>query len=831
MTKATTASRLGGAARVCLFGIGLAAATARAQVVREIKDLTTEDFSSVAIDRAGRVIYSVSTSNQYGTNPGHRQEIFRWDAASGVGEQLTSFEEGVLFVSVTDDGQWLAFVSNGDLTGANHDESAEVFVMHPDGSGLAQLTNDVSLAGDGATTAKISGSGNRVAFASDVDPLGTNPGRTPHLFVVERDGTNLVQLGESISGGNSSYPRSAISDDGNRVAFLTIANTAPALEIFSVPADGSSAAAIVATGTSSRAAIALSGNGQTIVFQDDSTIFKVNWDGTGAVTQLATGGSPTITDDGQTVVYANAGTISKISIDGTGASPIGSGYASWALSGDGSRIALETFDDSNYYFSDKELNTMDASGGSVQQMTSLTPDRGFVGSPQILASGSRIYFASNRDLLGSNSAHTVELFTINQDGSGLAHVTSIAGGRSFDDYTVSDSGLVVFESWNDLTGQNTCHVFQVFKVNTNGTGLTQVTGCVGSPFHRFSPQVLYNGQYIVYQGEDRVGSNLDGSAELFRVAANGTGVTPITSDNDDQYKYPRLSASAGIQYVAYNSGSNLDGQNPLGLAQVFRVPLFGTTSQRVTADPDYNSRNPDISGDGTKIIWWSKADFVGSNPSHKGQIFLWDATTSLKRQLTSTTKDDIYGYQRLSRDGAWVYYFGQDGLARVSVATGAVQRVSGFGHGNSSFSIEFAIDSGASHAVFVGQDVIDQSPSTYSIFVADQTVKPQLGVGKSAPTLLTWDPDPDALRYDVIRGDVAHLAITGATVDLGPVTCIEDDSPDNHTRGLEDPTQPVPGQAFFYLYRGTTGPSALTGSWGQGTGARERVAGAGSCNP
>src|SRR5260221_4469868 len=199
-----------------------AATVSQAQIVREVKDFNFDAFSSVAIDRAGTAVYAVSTTNPYGTNPGNRKEIFRWDPASGVGVQVTTFEEGVEFVSVTDDGQWLAFDSNGDLTGSNHDESAEVFVMHPDGSGLAQITNDVSLAGDGARTAVISGSGNRVAFMSDTDPLGTNPGRTPHIFAVDRDGTNLVQLAETQRPYSSPYPALAISDDGSRIAFLSV---------------------------------------------------------------------------------------------------------------------------------------------------------------------------------------------------------------------------------------------------------------------------------------------------------------------------------------------------------------------------------------------------------------------------------------------------------------------------------------------------------------------------------------------------------------------------------------------------------------------------------
>jgi hypothetical protein len=118
-----------------------------------------------------------------------------------------------------------------------------------------------------------------------------------------------------------------------------------------------------------------------------------------------------------------------------------------------------------------------------------------------------------------------------------------------------------------------------------------------------------------------------------------------------------------------------------------------------------------------------------------------------------------------------------------------------------------------------------------SFFLADQNVKPKFFVGKAAPTLLNWDLDPQSTRYDVIRGDLANLAIVAGSVNLGAVTCLEDDSSDNQTLGNEDTLQPNPGQVFFYLYRGTTGASAETGSWGQGTAGIERVAGAGSCTP
>ncbi len=97
------------------------------------------------------------------------------------------------------------------------------------------------------------------------------------------------------------------------------------------------------------------------------------------------------------------------------------------------------------------------------------------------------------------------------------------------------------------------------------------------------------------------------------------------------------------------------------------------------------------------------------------------------------------------------------------------------------------------------------------------------------PDLLHWDPSPWALSYDVIRGDLAALASgLGGMVDLGTVTCLEDDSPDAMTI-IDDMDEPVSGQGFFYLYRGAPGDLIGPGSWGGATGGAERMPAGGSC--
>lgn len=835
---------------VGLFAALLVVSSPHAQVLREVTNFANEDFNTnTTLDDAGTVVYAVATTNQFGTNPGHRQQIFRWDPATGLGSQVTSFEEGVLTVSVSDDGEWLAFVSNGDLTGANHDESPELFVMRQDGTGLLQLTFDSGTSSRGVHDAVIAGSGGRVVFLADTDPLGTNPGRTPRLFIVNRDGTGLAQIADPSNPYAFAYWRQFdVSDDGERVIFVK-AGSNSRKQVFAVQADGTNLRELTASADGVQS-VRISGNGQTIVFED-GLISVVNWDGSGLVSPLVADPStvPTITDDGETVVYQDVinGDIRKINAEGTGATQLiaSSGTLRFfepTVAGGGSRIAFGSrggqVAGGDNPDGGRELLAMDGTGGGLTQLTLNTLFGGGCSVPSIVPDGTRIYFRQSADLVGANPGHWPQVFTIRRDGTGLAQVTNLTD-YSVNGYSVSDAGLVVFSSAANPTGQNPCHNEQIFKVNTDGNGLTQLTpnSCPTS-YRNLDPKVRPDGQWVIFQSNLRVGSNTDSSAELFKVATDGTGLAPLTTDNDNVYKHFHIGDTATATYIAFDSQSNADGKNADKSYEVFLIKLDGTGLRRVTQDPVYDSFDPDISGNGNRIVWYSQADPLGTNPDHSNEVFLFEKATSTTRQLTNTN-GGIFLPVRITRDGAWVYYNKDDALVRQAVDTGVVERVQGFGHKTTAISIlstpglnEVGFDRTGSRAVFCGQDVVDGSPSAYSPFLADQTLQPAIDVGEAAPTLVTWDADPQSVFFDVIRGDVANLSIaSGGNVDLGPVACLEDDSPDNHMHGFEDTAQPAPGRVFFYLVRGTTGVPPLTGSWGQGSGARERIAGVGSCNP
>jgi len=808
-----------------LTGVLVAASIAtlsHAQVVTQVKYLPSEYVFGTAIDGTGSVVYSVSSTNQLGTNPSYLSQIFSFDPVAGTGAQVTSFAAGVKTVSVSDDGQWLAFISDGNLTGANHDESNELFVMHPDGSGLSQVTNDTSLAGVGVLLATISGSGNRVVLLADTDPLGTNPLRKRMLYVVNRDGTGVVQLGEPVL--TSAEHPVGISDDGERIVFNESAG------MFTIQADGSNRQQRTAGPVGS---VFISGNGDKLVYDGLNTITVVNWDGTGTVTMAPNGSAAGVTDDGLTVFYRGASSIRRINSDGTGDALViaDSGtlhFFPQGVSGDGSRLATMApggpVPGGSNPDGTGELVSMDETGGELQQLSSLALQAG-ASSLTLLSNATRMFFSSDGNYTGANPQLVPQVFTILPNGTGLAQVTNLAT-YGVNDFSVSDVGVTVFESVEDIAGLNPCHQYQLFRIAPGGSPTRVTNGCPSNALARF-PQSKFDGQWIVFQGTYQVGSNLDGSAELFAIKSDGTGLAPITADDSSTIKEFRLNASAILPttWIVYMSDENKDGQNPGGQYQISRIPLTGGR-QRITTDPNYGSYAPDISGDANKIVFQSEADLVGENAGHLSQVFLYDVSTATFDQLTH---DSCGAFDpRITRNGAWVYYTTCNALARMSLSTGVVERVQGFGNG---YVQDFSPDGTGTKTALTAESILGLSANANAIFLVDQSVKPKFNIGKASPTVLSWDPDPQSKRFDVLRGNVANLSRDATNVLLGAVACLEDDSPDNDTAGNEDLVDPLPGQAFFYLYRGTVGEPPVTGSYGLGTGNRERVATTGGCNP
>jgi hypothetical protein len=107
-------------------------------------------------------------------------------------------------------------------------------------------------------------------------------------------------------------------------------------------------------------------------------------------------------------------------------------------------------------------------------------------------------------------------------------------------------------------------------------------------------------------------------------------------------------------------------------------------------------------------------------------------------------------------------------------------------------------------------------------------VEPMILSARATPsgTLISWSPVPGAQHYDVIRGDIAQIGESVATIDLGAVTCIAGGVVATSTAGFEDAAAPPPGRAFFYAVEYLDG---IESTYGTPDASKPRVPVSGAC--
>ncbi|MGH9971154.1 MAG: lamin tail domain-containing protein [Pyrinomonadaceae bacterium] len=187
------------------------AAFAQMGISRAVAPAASQDGSRIAF---------ASHEDLLGTNADRNSEIFLFN---GLGlKQITNTtpgdirsrtRDGNFQPSITDDGRFIAFSSNRNIAGANGDLNFEIFLFDSHSDSFLQLTD--SQANIGATDAKISGDGSRVAFLGRTDQA---QGNSCDLLLYNRAIGTTVTLNANRTSLTMTYGR-AISDNGSRVVY------------------------------------------------------------------------------------------------------------------------------------------------------------------------------------------------------------------------------------------------------------------------------------------------------------------------------------------------------------------------------------------------------------------------------------------------------------------------------------------------------------------------------------------------------------------------------------------------------------------------------------
>ncbi|MBZ5637382.1 MAG: choice-of-anchor D domain-containing protein [Acidobacteriia bacterium] len=118
--------------------------------------------------------------------------------------------------------------------------------------------------------------------------------------------------------------------------------------------------------------------------------------------------------------------------------------------------------------------------------------------------------------------------------------------------------------------------------------------------------------------------------------------------------------------------------------------------------------------------------------------------------------------------------------------------------------------SSTSTQVSVPHDMRDMAVEPLSLLLQDRN-----------NTKVIWGPVEGAQSYDVVRGDLANLRVSGSNIDLGQVVCIDHATTATTTAGFEDTAVPAPGHVFFYAVQYFDG--IQSSSYGSESTAKARV--------
>lgn len=150
------------------------------------------DGHSPSLSYDGRQIAFQPVGNPTGQNPDGSQEIFLCETATGGITQVTdSLPEllrgsmGSIYPRISADGSRIAFLSDQNLTGENPGHFIQVFLFDRKSGLFAQVTRASEKENTIGLIDKVSGDGRYVVFSSHGDLTGQNPDGNSEIFLFE----------------------------------------------------------------------------------------------------------------------------------------------------------------------------------------------------------------------------------------------------------------------------------------------------------------------------------------------------------------------------------------------------------------------------------------------------------------------------------------------------------------------------------------------------------------------------------------------------------------------------------------------------------------------
>src|SRR6266851_4444765 len=232
---------------------------------------------------------------------------------------------------------------------------------------------------------------------------------------------------------------------------------------------------------------------------------------------------------------------------------------------------------------------VNADGTGLTPLTNATSADASSVLPQWSPDGSKLVFNSSRKLDGTDASNPAfNIWRMNADGTGLAPLTRATAARadSAQAQWSPDGTKAVFVSRRNLDGTdapNTNSTYNIWRVNADGTGLTPLTNLTAARADSAAPQWSPDGSKVVFDssrrldGTDAPNTNL--TSNIWLMNADGTGLASLTTATALGVVSFEPRWSPDGSKVVFRSTRQLDGtdaRNPNLTYNIWRVNADGT---------------------------------------------------------------------------------------------------------------------------------------------------------------------------------------------------------------------------------------------------------------